>query len=257
MRARFTVVAALMVALGACDLLVSPESLTGGAEPSAADAGATDASLTDAAALDADAAAAADILGLVAYWSFDEGSGAVARDQSGFHNDAVLQAGASWGAGHRGTALVVDGKTGYAFVSESPSLDLTTELTISSWLNLDEVPYDQRFVEKKYTYGMKLNGRSPQIEGAGAYAVMSSTMPPGEWHHVAFTFARGEVHAYLDGHAVEILNAFDAGTTFEDWDAGLVIGGATETEALASGRIDELRIYDRALTPQEIATIAR
>jgi hypothetical protein len=254
MRAQVTC-AAVLATIGACDLIVSPESLTGGRPAAQAEAGTSDA---DAAQREAGAPDAGPP-GLVAYWSFDEGAGAVAHDQSGLRNDAVLHAGASWGAGHAGSALLVDGDAGYAFVEENASLSLTAEATILAWINLDDVDYDQRFVEKVYAYGIKLNTRFPQLEGGGVagYAAMGTPSPPGEWHHVAFTFARGEVHAYFDGHEAPLSSAYDAGDTFGTWDAGLVIGGASDFRALAKGRIDELRIYARALTAAEVADLAR
>jgi hypothetical protein len=247
MRAQVIGLVALLAGLGACDLLVSPESLTGGVPPPERDAGG------DAGAADAGA-------GLVAYWPFDEATGAVARDQSGLGNDAVLKMGASWAPGRVGGALAVDGQNGYAFVDENGSLSLTTELTIAAWINLDYRAYDQRFLAKRFSYGIKLNSRYPQLEGGGngGYAAMSQPTPPGEWHHVAFTFVRGDVRAYLDGQEVTFGGyAYDAGDTFEPWDAGLVIGGASNFDELAKGRIDELRIYARALRPLEIAELAR
>jgi Concanavalin A-like lectin/glucanases superfamily len=249
-------VTALIVLLSACDLLVSPESLTGGVSDGGPDAPAVavDSGLPadgGADAVDADE-------GLVAYWSFDEGSGQIAHDGSKMRNDAVLNSGASWGPGHRGTALVVNGQDGAAFVDENGSISLSSEMSVACWVNLDDVANDPRIFEKRYAWGMKLNGRSPQLELGEHWAISSAPVPPGEWHHVAFTYARGDVHAYTDGREVELQeNNADAGGVLDTWDGGLVIGTSAEFQSFAKGRIDELRIYGRVLRAAEIAALAR
>ena len=180
--------AAMALRAIACNLLVSPEDLTG-ASLAPDDAGAPNDG--DDAGAPNDGGDSSSSAGLVAHWNFDEGQGTMARDQSGMGNDAVLIGGASWAPGRIRGAIAFDGDSGRAKVAESSSLRLTDELTIAFWANLDAVPHDPRIISKPYAYEIKFNGRNPQLNSGSGYATMGVQVPPGEWHHIAFTFGCG------------------------------------------------------------------
>jgi hypothetical protein len=71
--------------------------------------------------------------GLVAGYAFDTGSGTRARDSSGAGNTGMIT-GAGWARGRFGDALRFDGTASVVRVPPSPSLDLTTGLTLSAWI---------------------------------------------------------------------------------------------------------------------------
>lgn len=71
--------------------------------------------------------------GLIAYWSFDEGSGDIAYDGSGHGNDGTIY-GASWTSGVSGHALSFDGYDDFVDVGYLPQLQNTDELTVSCWI---------------------------------------------------------------------------------------------------------------------------
>lgn len=241
----------MIAVLAACDLLVSPEDLVG--DPVVA---ANDASTGDAGASESPLAR-----GLVAYWSFDETEGLVAHDQSdGGANHATVEGSASWTAGRVRGAIAFDGgATGVVRVPENGTLQLAEQLTIAFWINLAVATSgDPRILEKKYAYAVKMNGRNPQFSGAGAYASLNISIPANEWHHVAFSFARGEVHGYYDGRELPFLaNAFDGGANISLGNQGTTIGNDQTMMTPLNGRLDEMRIYNRALTLAEIAELAK
>ena len=84
------------------------------------------------------------------------------------------------GAGS-GYGLRFNGSSSYVYAIDVPSLDLTTALTISFWINGSDVPgVDQRTVAKKYDWEVKLNGsaHAPQFSsGAQYYAILNYSLP--------------------------------------------------------------------------------
>ena len=73
--------------------------------------------------------------GLVGYWSFNEGTGNAAMDSSGNGNTGMLLNGPSWSSGKSGLALALDGANDYVEVSHAQSLNLSSALTVSVWVN--------------------------------------------------------------------------------------------------------------------------
>ncbi|HWT92435.1 MAG TPA: hypothetical protein VN238_05530, partial [Solirubrobacteraceae bacterium] len=65
--------------------------------------------------------------------SLDEGEGPLALDASANHNDGDV-AGAAWAAGRFGAALEFDGEDDWVTVADSPSLDLSSEVTVEAWV---------------------------------------------------------------------------------------------------------------------------
>ena len=75
---------------------------------------------------------------LVGYWKFEEGSGTIVADSSGYGNNGNTY-GPSWVDGKIGKALNFDGNDDYVDFGNSNSLN-TTSITVSFWLNLASDP---------------------------------------------------------------------------------------------------------------------
>ena len=84
--------------------------------------------------LNANAAWAASVKGLVGYWPFQEGMGAVTRDFSGNDNSGSLVNGPAWSVGKLGYGLSFNGVDQYVEIPHSDSLNITKELTVSTWI---------------------------------------------------------------------------------------------------------------------------
>src|SRR3989338_1067169 len=80
-----------------------------------------------------DASAAVSNIGLVGYWSFNEGTGSYAGDSSGNRNQGTLTNGPTWVDGKRGKALNFDGVNDYVIAS-STSLNNLPAMTVSAWM---------------------------------------------------------------------------------------------------------------------------
>src|SRR5262249_1449927 len=109
------------------------------------------------------------IAGLVAAYSFDEGTGVTANDSSGQGNAATLQNGVAWVAGQHGKAVSFDGVNDYLTIPNSASTDISgNALTLSMWINPQQPPSGDSVVIGKfwnttmtspyYQYGLELGG---------------------------------------------------------------------------------------------------
>ena len=207
----------------------------------------------------------------VGLWTLDDGSGAIAGDSSGNGNDGVVN-GAAWTtAGQVRGALDFDGNDDYVDLG---SLNASADsLTISAWINADTFTHlsrqDARIVSKatgtasqdhyfmlstiksngatRLRFRLMTNGATTTLLGSGG--VLTS----GTWIHVAAVYDGAQMRLYQDG--VEVGNTSKTGNI--DQNAVAVwIGRNPDGKRPFDGRIDEVYIYDQALTAAEIAALA-
>jgi Concanavalin A-like lectin/glucanases superfamily len=202
---------------------------------------------------------------------FDEDSGAVAKDASGQGNDAQTLHGAGWGPGQIDGGLQLDGVDDVAAVSNSPSLDgLRQALTVAAWVRrakpqtgwrlavsrqLGTTFEDQFYVGfngTKPSFGINTASGGNQQTGGGNAAV-------GRWVHLAGVYDGATITLYVDGVAEASLTK--RGAIKVSSRPILVGGGANTANALTAsetlaGRVDDVRLYTRALDANEIQTLA-
>jgi hypothetical protein len=196
--------------------------------------------------------------GLAAQWKFTDGSGALASDSSGKGNTATLF-NPTWWTSNYGMTCWFSGSSSYGMVKESPSLEMTSQLTVAFWLRPSQNSNtDPRVISKLYDWDVKLNGSSryPQFSAGGQYAVLNYALPLITWHHVVFTFSNGAVNGYVDGVQVPFsANTFTA-TSLPNLAYGLYL--ATYDSSLSNpyiGSLDDVRLYSRALSAADVATL--
>ena len=202
--------------------------------------------------------------GLVLGLGFDEGSGSSVLDVSGRGNNGTI-AGATWTAGRYGQALSFDGTNDMVTVADAASLDFTQAFTISAWVRpaassggYRTVLIKERPRQLVYALYSSTNGASSP---PGIYAAKGSSdrgarggavLPTGQWSHVAGTWDGATLRLYVNGtlRASTVL-----GGTLPNSAGALRIGGNTVWNEWFAGAIDEVRAYNRTLTPTEITTI--
>jgi hypothetical protein len=193
-----------------------------------------------------------------ASWSFSEGRGSQTADASGNGNTGTL-VGTSWAAFGSGNALWFSGSGSYVSVNESSSLAFSKTMTVSFWiLAFDVSGVDQRIVSKNYDWDVKLNGSShvPQLTAGSASAALNYSLPIGTWQHVVFTLSNGTAAGYINGAPVSLAsNTFSSGFTLPQYQYGLNIGADAGKANNAKGVIDEVRLYNRALSAAEVSTL--
>jgi hypothetical protein len=195
---------------------------------------------------------------IVAYWSFDEGSGDAAEDGSGNGNDGTIF-GAEWVDGKFGKALEFDAN--YVLVPNDESYNFTQDqdFSIILWINYEAQGDWQGVLQKfngGYPFKVEVNPSNSlycaiwdQTNNPGAHVGNVS----GDWHHVAFVRDRSEkkIYSYLDGQLKETKDDTINGTTENA--ADLYIGARKPGNTiLFYGILDEIAIYNRVLTEAEI-----
>jgi len=212
---------------------------------------------------------------LIAWWTFDESMGQTALDWSGHGNHGVLF-GPKW---------TIPGLLGDAALNFSGSARVAIknmyyagtdyrEVTVSTWLRTSmwNEQYIASFDRDQYwRLGIRLNDVGPGNIGwhvrtsDGQVDLGSNTrVDNGAWHHVCGVFDNGRMTIYIDGQADASITS---GLTFGTGNIRYGLLGANSeattfngnraTGSPIAGDIDDMRIYNRALTPEEIVLVMR
>ena len=206
--------------------------------------------------------------GLVGCWKLDEASGLTAADSSGQGNDGTLtnMAGNEWTAGQINGALAFDGTNDYVNLGNDGSLQLTGDMTITVWAKLAtgnagnyygiagklrDAPYAGFALTRhstNYFYFWIADGTT--IESIASNATYTDT----NWHHIAGVRRSGTNYLYIDGVEQTATNT----RAIRDSGDFAFIGRqySSYNGRYFKGIIDDVRIYNRALSTEEIAQLA-
>jgi hypothetical protein len=199
--------------------------------------------------------------GLVAAYSFNEGTGVTAADASGNNNTGVLS-NATWTAqGRFGNALLFDGTSSVVTIASSASLTLTTGLTLEAWVYpTGSVDYWRTVIQKAvdaFYLQAGSNLATPAMggtfggSGGTTTAYAASALPLNTWSHLAATYDGAQIRVYVNG----ALAGSQAVTGALETNGNAIrIGANTYAGESFQGHIDEVRIYNRALSQAEIQT---
>ena len=195
---------------------------------------------------------------MVAAYAFDEGSGTTVADASGNGNTGTLS-NVTWATGGRyGNALSFNGTSARVNVPNSSSLQLTSGMTLEAWVNPLSVSSAWRDVIYKgndnyYLEGTSGNSGRPAgggtFGGTAAEAYGLSSLAPGAWSHLALTYDGTTLRLYVNGTLVGSQAKPGAIATSTNQ---LQIGGDSLYGQYFNGMIDELRIYNGALSAAAI-----
>jgi len=205
----------------------------------------------------------------VAWWAFREGYGTQAVDRVGGHHGTI--SGAQWTTGIVNGALVFDGTDDYIHIADAAALQLGRgSYSICLWIRPDRVDGYQALVskvhdlyEKEYLLGIEDGQIRLDMETAGNDGRETSPMSvePGRWQHVAVTFDANTLEAafYLNGQRQLSGHwgrpGIEALPTMFTSDLVLGMRDGLYRDAYYAGAMDEVMLFDRALTGEQVAEV--
>jgi chitodextrinase len=200
----------------------------------------------------------ATISGLIAAYTFDEGTGTTVNDLSGHGNTGTI-ANTTWtSAGKFGNALLFNGSSSVVTVNDSSSLHLTNSMTLEAWVNPSTVTSAWRDVIYKGNDNYFLEGTSDRSSvpagggtfgSAGGLVVASSSLVANTWAHLALTYDGAALRLYVNG--VQVSSVAQTGSILTSTNP-LQIGGDNIFGQYFAGTIDEVRIYNMALSQAQV-----
>lgn len=192
--------------------------------------------------------------GLVSWWKFDEDGGGIAYDSWGVYNGTLH--GPNWVPGKSNSALNFNGNSDYIDVEGSGGVDLA-QYTIECWFK-PSIINDWRMIVAKLTDPGSVNnfelryytGGKVQLAASGGAGPTTPTgvISIGTWAHLLATFDGTNGRVYID----TILKAGPSGMSVDFVPETIYIGTRDGFYNYAAGIIDEVRIYNRPLTQEEI-----
>ena len=216
-------------------------------------------------------------VGLIAYYTFDN----TGVDSSGIHNDVSFYhntTSTSNRFGQANRAFYFDGTTSYLIVKDSPSLRLSnTDFTINTWINLDNyntsfgaevlvkrnqgnaqgwnygVTGQANFITNGYPIGVS----SYNVSGGGdPLAIGTKAIGLNQWRMLTtvYNFQKKQIAYYIDGVLDNVTNNIPSPNSSVT--ADMYIGQDSQTTIntayFLKGKLDDVRIYSRALSISDI-----
>lgn len=203
--------------------------------------------------------------GLVGYWSFNEGTGTQAGDSSGQGNTGTIT-GATWVDGKRGKALSFNGTSAYVNLSASNKFipANNSPVTISLWFNANSISSGQNGnrivnIHRDSSAGSALalalgeNDRVQYYNYADTSTYYFSThITASRWYHIALTYNGSSFQPYFNGNAdgSAVTRSLTGGGSY-----AAKIGSYDGASTYFAGTLDDIRIYNRALTATEVTAL--
>ena len=193
---------------------------------------------------------------LVLFFSFEEGQGDTAEDKSEHDNTGTLVEDPEWVEGKYGKGLLL-GNGSYVNVSDSETLDGVSELTIELWLNLNLINNSTLAAKTNWDFSFHSHLWAGDMiywgfNVADRINTPAGTLVVGEWAHFALQFdGPGSMwRIYKNGEEVAAGPA--AIKEIPDTDLNFSIGGRDSGGGFVDGIIDEVAVYNRVLSKEEI-----
>ncbi|MBX4187081.1 MAG: hypothetical protein KW802_02370 [Candidatus Doudnabacteria bacterium] len=205
--------------------------------------------------------------GLSMFYPLEEGSGLITTDQSGNSYNGNLTNGPTWTAGKIGNALSFDNVNDYVSIPFDPAIAEGAAITVAAWVKPSTISDAGGTIVAKDRSGftqwkLRIDGRSANnlknnlTFTVGSVTAMSDNevMADLGWHHVVGVYNGSQVYVYMDGANVDS-TANPLTGNIPNYPHYVCIGtsGTTCNESnFFGGLIDDVRVYNRALSPAEI-----
>jgi len=200
---------------------------------------------------------------LVGWWKLDDERAGMAIDYSGWNHDGTPEGDPQWVEGFQGDALAFDGAGDYVDCGNPPEFTIQDELTLACWIKVAAftVPWETIIAKGDNSYRMS---RGPEdgdsihfacTGTSGDHLNGSTIVTDDSWHHVACVYDGVNRILYLDGFEdarVSSTGQISASTY------NLFIGENSQQRSRnLTGLVDDVRLYNRALTEDEVKQMMR
>ena len=204
--------------------------------------------------------------GLVAAYGFDETSGLQVLDASGKGNHGTISNAARTTTAKFGRALSFSGSNSLVTVSDSSSLDLTGAMTLSAWVypttsasGWKTLILKERIGGLAYSLYANSDAALPNstlsIGSSDRQLTVGSRLPSNTWTHLAATYNGATQRLYVNG--VQVGSRAQTGTLNVSANPLRIGGNTVWANEYFKGLIDEVRVYNRALSQAEIAAVSK
>ena len=199
--------------------------------------------------------------GLVAHWDFNHGNGLMLRDSSGNGNHGRI-CGAKWVTSGTGYALEFDGLDDYVDCGNDASLDIRGPVTLAAWVRPTTASAKEPGIVGKYFHSYALTlyrGGCWWYISSGGNNVSAPLTKTGRWHHVLGTFDGERLRLYVNGRqCAEKKSKVKSVNPGKNFLMGRIVpdpaapNAASQARGHFEGLLDEVKVYNRALSLQEV-----
>ncbi|MFW0837853.1 MAG: DUF2341 domain-containing protein [Candidatus Komeilibacteria bacterium] len=197
--------------------------------------------------------------GPVGYWNFNEGFGTTAYDSTGYGNDGTIS-GATWVQnGKSGRALSFNGSSDYIITNNDIGISGTDERTVSLWVKTtsanvttNSIIFGMGTAAANNLFAMRTDSTTDTWRFTDASVARETNVSTtGQWQHIVTILdSSQQLSVYIDGIITDV-NNIDLSSQ-DTTNAPFYIGSSVNNTLYFDGLIDEVRIYDRALSANEV-----
>ena len=198
---------------------------------------------------------------LILYFSFDELDGDTVTDHSQYGNDGTLAGTPELVSGKFGDALKLNGESDWVEVPHAEILTVDENVTVMAWINAErhKGPNDQRWQgivakgngPRSYSFYTEFPSECLHLSAGGSGSVCTGKVALNEWQHVAAHVEDGTHRYWLNGETAGEFGGQNPLPGTADT-ADVLVGKTHEGNREFLGLIDEVRIWNRALSEDEI-----
>lgn len=211
---------------------------------------------------------------VVGDWQFNEGSGQIATDSSGYNNDSQLGSSSGsdssdpdWQSGgncKKGSCLEFDGNDDFLETPGGSDMNFTNQITVEGWVKYKNLNGMPRVIQKFASFWLYFDSDynelragfkdKDNIEHDFVYSIIPTV---NTWYHLAWTYDGQKVRLFINGqldkeYTVDRWGFNIAGKKVFNSQNKLHFAQKSDNSGFLNGLIDELRIYNRALSICEI-----
>ncbi len=201
---------------------------------------------------------------LAAHWKFDEGKGIVTADASANGNELTLLM-AQWATGRNSGALFFDGASALALRKSPSALYMSKTMSASAWI-YPQGPGTKPeggiilIKEGEYALARLADGRLQWIfanaNPGWQWIDTGYVAPENQWTHVAVVYDNGRVTTFANGQPMHSFTGAGAIGNVDDRVDQISLGGRAWSDQFFHGLLDDVRVYRRALGPEEVVALA-